>query len=92
MKFTLNRKAGVTWMWMLALMSAPSDGKANRLQKCSLNRAQLSGKRARGDAEGSCCRADLFLGPLVCKAVGETLGARGPGNQQKHLEYIVGSG
>ena len=21
-----------------------------------------------------------------------TLGARGPGNQQKHLEYIVGSG
>ena len=22
----------------------------------------------------------------------QTLGARGPGNQQKHLEYIVGSG
>ena len=24
-----------------------------------------------GGAEGSRCRADLFLGPLVCKAVGE---------------------
>ena len=32
---------------------------------------QLSGKRARGGAEGSCCRADLFFGLLVCKAVGE---------------------
>ena len=57
---------------MLALMSAPSDGKANWAQKCSLNRVRLSGKRARGGgAEGSRCRADLFLGPLVCKAVGE---------------------
>ena len=58
-------------MEMLALMSAPSDKKASRVQKCSLNRAQLSGKRVRGGAEGSRCRADLFLGPLVCKAVGE---------------------
>ena len=56
---------------MLALMSALSDKKANRVQKCSLSRVQLSGKRVRGGAEGSCCRADLFLGPLVCKAVGE---------------------
>ena len=24
-----------------------------------------------GGAEGSRCRADLFLGPLICKAVGE---------------------
>ena len=62
---------GVTRTKMLALMSAPSDGKAKRVQKCSLNRARLSGKRARGGAEGSRCRADLFLGPLVCKAVGE---------------------
>ena len=56
---------------MLALMSAPSDKKANWAQKCSLIRVRLSGKRARGGAKGSCCRADLFLGPLVCKAVGE---------------------
>ena len=56
---------------MSALTSAPSDEKANRVQKCSLNRARLSGKRAKGGAEGSRCRADLFLGPLVCKAVGE---------------------
>ena len=71
MKFTLNHKVGVTWTEMSALMSAPSNGKANWVQKCSLNRAQLSGKRVRGGAEGSRCRADLFLGPLVCKAVGE---------------------
>ena len=56
---------------MLALMSASSDKKANQVQKCSLNMVRLSGKRARGGADGSCCRADLFLGPLVCKAVGE---------------------
>ena len=56
---------------MSALMSAPSDKKASQGQKCSLNEVQLSGKRARGGAEGSRCRADLFLGPLVCKAVGE---------------------
>ena len=56
---------------MSALMSAPSNKKASWAQKCSLNRVQLSGKRARGVAEGSHCRADLFLGPLVCKAVGE---------------------
>ena len=56
---------------MSALMSAPSDGKANRMQKCSLDKVRLSGERARGGAEGSRCRADLFLGPLVCKAVGE---------------------
>ena len=56
---------------MSALMSAPSDGKVNRVQKCSLNRVWLSGKRVRGGAEGSHSRADLFLGPLVCKAVGE---------------------
>ena len=62
---------GVTRTEMSALMSTPSDKKANRVQKCSLNRVQLSGKRARGGAEGSRCRADLFLGPLVCKAVGE---------------------
>ena len=55
----------------LPLTSTPSDGKANRVQKCSLSRAWLSGKRVRGDAEVSHCRADLFLGPLVCKAVGE---------------------
>ena len=48
MKFTLNRKAGVTRTEMLALRSAPSDQKANQAQKCSLNRARLSGKRARG--------------------------------------------
>ena len=71
MKFTLNHKAGVTWMEMLALRSAPSNQKVNWVQKCSLNRVQLSGKRARGGAEGSRCRADLFLGPLVYKAVGE---------------------
>ena len=35
------------------------------------DRVWLSGKRVRGGAEGSRCRADLFLGPLVCKAVGE---------------------
>ena len=58
-------------MEMSALMSAPSDKKVSQVQKCSLNRAWLSGKRAREDAEGSRCRADLFLGPLVCKAVGE---------------------
>ena len=34
-------------------------------------RVRLSGKRAKEGAEGSRCRADLFLGPLVCKAVGE---------------------
>ena len=56
---------------MSALRSTPSDQKANRAQKCSLNRVQLSGKRVKGGAEGSCCRADLFLDPLVCKAVGE---------------------
>ena len=58
---------------MLALMSVLSNGKVNRVQKCSLSRAWLSGKRARGEggAEGFHCRADLFLGPLVCKAVGE---------------------
>ena len=33
---------------MLAFMSAPSDGKVNWAQKCSLNRVQLSGKRVRG--------------------------------------------
>ena len=71
MKFTLNHKVRVTWTEMSALMSAPSNGKANQVQKYSLNRARLSGKRARGGAEGSRCRADLFLGPLVCKAVGE---------------------
>ena len=48
MKFTLNRKVGVIWMDMSALMSAPSDKKANRAQKCSLNRVRLSGKRAKG--------------------------------------------
>ena len=58
-------------MKVSALTSAPSDGKAIWAQKCSLNRARLSGKRARGGVEGSRCRADLFLGPLVCKAVGE---------------------
>ena len=58
-------------MEMSTLMSAPSDKKASRVQKCSLSRVRLSGKRARGGAEGSRCRADLFLGPLVCKAVGE---------------------
>ena len=71
MKFTLNRKVGVTWTDMSALMSAPSDKKVSRVQKCSLNRVRLSGKRAKGGAEGSCCEADLFFGPLVCKAVGE---------------------
>ena len=72
MKFTLNRKAGVTRTEMSALTSAPSDGEANWVQKCSLSRARLSGKRVRGGgAKGSRCRADLFLGPLVCKAVGE---------------------
>ena len=35
------------------------------------DRARLSGKRVRGGVKGSRCRADLFLGPLVCKAVGE---------------------
>ena len=60
-------------MDMSALMSAPSNKKVNQMQKCSLNKPRLSGKRARGGggAEGSRCRADLFLGPLVCKAVGE---------------------
>ena len=58
-------------MGRLALISAPSDGKVNCVQKCSLSRVWLSGKRARGGAEGSRCRADLFLGPLFCKAVGE---------------------
>ena len=29
------------------------------------------GREQGGDAKGSRCRADLFLGPLVCKAVGE---------------------
>ena len=58
-------------MDMSALMSAPSDKKVNQVQKCNLNRARLSGKRVKGGAEGSRCRADLFLGPLVCKAVGE---------------------
>ena len=71
MKFTLNCKVGVTRTEMSDLTSAPSNEKANQAQKCSLNRAWLSGKRVRGGAEGSCCRADLFLGPLVCKAVGE---------------------
>ena len=71
MKFTLNRKAGVTRTNMSALMSTPSDKKASQAQKCSLNKVRLSGKRVRGGAEGSRCRADLFLGPLVCKAVGE---------------------
>ena len=56
---------------MSALTSTPSNGKANWVQKCSLIRVQLSRKRMRGGAEGSCCRADLFLGLLVCKAVGE---------------------
>ena len=56
---------------MSALMSAPSDKKVNQMQKCSLNKVWLSGKRARGGAKGSCCKADLFLGPLVCKTVGE---------------------
>ena len=55
---------------MSALRSAPSDQKANWVQKCSLSRARLNGKRVKGGAEGSCCRADL-LDPLVCKAVGE---------------------
>ena len=58
-------------MEMLALRSAPSNQKANRAQKCNLSKVWLSGKRVRGGAEGSHCRADLFLGPLVCKAVGE---------------------
>ena len=62
---------GVTQTEMSALMSAPSDGKVIRVQKCSLSKVWLSGKRARGGAEGSCYRADLLLGPLVCKAVGE---------------------
>ena len=35
-------------MWMLALMSAPSNGKAIQVQKCSLNRVWLSERRARG--------------------------------------------
>ena len=48
MKFTLNCKAGVTWMDMSALMSALSDKKVNRAQKCSLNRVWLSERRARG--------------------------------------------
>ena len=56
---------------MSALRSTPSDQKVNRAQKCSLNMVRLSEKRAREGAEGSRCRADLFLGPLVCKAVGE---------------------
>ena len=58
-------------MVMLALRSAPSNQKVSRAQKCSLDMVRLSGKRARGGAEGSHCRADLFLGLLVCKAVGE---------------------
>ena len=66
---------------MSALRSAPSDKKASRVQKCSLNRVWLSGKRVKGDAKGSCCRADLFLGPLVCKAVG-----RGESNNIKAKE------
>ena len=28
-------------------------------------------EESEGGAEGSCCRLDLFLGLLVCKAVGE---------------------
>ena len=35
-------------MGMSALMSAPSNKKVSQVQKCSLNRVQLSGKRARG--------------------------------------------
>ena len=35
-------------MDMSALMSALSDKKANWVQKCSLNKVQLSEKRARG--------------------------------------------
>ena len=58
-------------MEMSALRSPPSDQKASRVQKCSLNRVRLSEKRVKGGAEGSRCRADLFLGPLICKAVGE---------------------
>ena len=42
--------------FMSALMSAPSDGKANWAQKYSLKKVQLSGERARGGAEGSHCR------------------------------------
>ena len=48
-------------MDMSALMSAPSDKKASRVQKCSLIWAQLSGKRVRGGAEGSRCRAKPLL-------------------------------
>ena len=33
---------------MSALMSAPSDKKVTQMQKCSLNKPRLSGKRARG--------------------------------------------
>ena len=33
---------------MLALMSTPSNGKVNWVQKCSLNKVWLSGKRVRG--------------------------------------------
>ena len=58
-------------MEMSALRSTPSDQKASWVQKCSLDKMWLSGKRAKGGVEGSHCRADLFLGPLVYKAVGE---------------------
>ena len=43
-------------MEMSALRSAPSDQKASQAQKCSLDKVRLSGKRARGVAEGSRCR------------------------------------
>ena len=33
---------------MLALTSAPSDGKVNQVQKCSLIRVRLSRKRVKG--------------------------------------------
>ena len=54
----------------MALMSAPSDKKVNWAQKCSLDKC-VEWKESKGGAEVSRCRRDLFLGPLVCKAVGE---------------------
>ena len=40
------------------------------------------------DSKQKChdCKKKMQYGVMV------TLGERGPGNQQKHLEYIVGSG
>ena len=39
--------------------------------------------------------ANWTMAQILCQCVSpkqKALGARGPGNQQKHLEYIVGSG